>query len=459
MRHVDFDGTGRLSHTRQALTDLDVRVLLRPDDITPSSNQPIVGEYLTTGNKRGWLLQLNTDSTLTLFTSPNGTTVVTTNATAPASAVYDSGEKFWIRATMDVNNGASGRTTNFYYSDDGAAWTQLGSTVTASGTTSIFSDAANVITLGGQGTTAAYTGKVYEVGLYSTIGGSANLVDPEPWDWSTATYGASGVTFVTPSVSATVQDVYPPRVLVVGTDLEADDSVTYFRVVAGERTVVRAAEDVVPGDTALVRTDAELPFGRQLSYAMVLNDDEEYSTDAFTVELPGGKVALSDAISGAAAEVVIMSWPEKRYERPRTQFVVGGRNVVVKGLMPGFTGQVEVYTQAEASADNVRELLAEATEGVIQLRHAGDHPTKGSYGQVDAYLDVSAFTEVRWSQDGTDAKRRFVLDVVEVEPWAANVEAAGFTYADLEAAYEGLTYSDLAGDFATYLDLALGDFS
>lgn len=453
MKHVAFTGAGRLSQPRQALTDLDVQVLIRPADLTPSAEQVLVGEFLTTGNLRGWSVRLRTDGAVDYRFSNNGTASIAKTSTATiASAGYVDGDKFWLRVVHDVNNGAAGYDVKFYTSDDGTTWTQLGSTVTTATATTIFSSASNVITLGGEGTAATYVGKVYEVRVYSTIGGTTNLVDPEPWDWSTATYGASGVSTVTPSLTATEQDVYPPRVLVSAINIEVDDSVTFFRSVASDRTAVRGASDVVPGDTAMVRVDAELPFEVPVTYVMVLNDDEEYSTSPMTVALTGGNVALSDAITGAAAEVKIFNAPELRYDRPSSRFVVGGRNVLVTGLMPGFTGTIELLTEALASADNVRDLLEGATQGVIQLR-SSEQP------ENNAYIAVPGYAVMRTSQDGTDPRRRFVLDVVEVEPWAADVEAAGVTYQDLQDAYTGLTYNDLAGDYATYLALAQADFT
>lgn len=453
MRHVSFDGTGRLSHARQALTDLDVRLLVRPDDLTPSAVQIIASEYLTTGNKRGWQAVLLTTGVLRIRWSPDGTSSSTVDSTAAVTTLYADGDKFWVRFVLDVNNGAAGKTAQFYTSDDGVEWTQLGADVTSGGTTSIFSDAANVITMAGEGTAATYTGKVYAIQLMSTIGGSTNLVDPDPWDWSTATYGATGVTIVTPSITATEQDSWPPRVLVTGEDVETDDVVTFYRVVASTRTAVRGANAVTAGDTALVRRDAELPFGTVLSYVMDLNGEEEYATGTLTVDLPGGKVALTDAVTGAAAEVEITSWPEKRTERPASTFVVGGRNVAVMGLRPGFTSGIEIETDTDAGRENLDALLDSATSGVLQLRQ------DGSYGGVDCYVAVLSSTERRRDEtDGLDERRVWTLDVVEVEPWAADVEAAGYTWQDLIDAYTGLTWQDVIDDHDTWLDVVRAEF-
>lgn len=456
MKHVDFAGTGRLSYARQVLTDADFQVLIRPDDLTPAAEQHIGGEYRTSGNNRGWLLSIKTDGGLRWRFSADGTTPVTKDSTATlGSAGRVDGEKFWVRATMDVNNGSSGYDVRFYTSDDGVTWSQLGSTVTTATATSIYSNSGSVITLGGDHAAAWFTGNVYEVRLYSTIGGTTNLVDPDPWDWSTATYGATGVTIVTPALTADEQDSYPPRVLLTATDIEDDDSVTLYRQVAGDRTAVRGASDVIAGDTALVRVDAELPFGVPVTYVLVLNEDEEYTAGPATYALPGGKVALTDAISGAAAEVEILSWPEKRYERPSSTYVVGGRNLAVLGLQPGFSASIEIETATDSARENFASLLASATQGTLQLRQ------DGSYGGVDCYLVVLTAVEARRDNtDGTDERRRWVLDVIEVEPWAGDLEAAAFTLQDIADAYpDPLTLDDLSDDYATLLAIAQADFS
>lgn len=255
------------------------------------------------------------------------------------------------------------------------------------------------------------------------------------------------------AITATEQDVYPPRVLVSVTGLTLGDAIELFRVVGGERTEVRAGTSSSVTDTSFLTVDAELPFGVPVSYVAVVNSSTEYSTSATTYTLNGGKPVLTDAISGLAAEVVIRAWDEKRYNRQSSVFRVGGRNVVVSGDSGMFEGSIELYTETTSSRDNVMELLVDATEGVVQLRQPG------GYDGVDSHLAVTGVSERRFSQDGTDERRLITIDAVEVEGWAPALEARGFTYADLENLYTGLTYADLAAAHATYLDLAQADLS
>lgn len=254
------------------------------------------------------------------------------------------------------------------------------------------------------------------------------------------------------TVTVTEQDVWPPRVLISVTDLTLGDSVAVYRSVGGVRTAVRAGADAAVIDVAFLVIDAELPFGIPVSYVVSVNG-VEYATAAVTYTLPGGKVALTDAITGSSAEVVIRAWPERSYARQASTFVAGGRNIAVLGPMAGFTGTVEVYVDTTSSVESVFDLIDAATQGIIQIRQPG------GYDRIDCYVAVLAVRERRSSQDGTDERRFIALDLLEVESWAPTLEAAGFTYADLDAAYTGLTYAALAGDYTTYLQLAQADLS
>lgn len=256
------------------------------------------------------------------------------------------------------------------------------------------------------------------------------------------------------AISAAVQSLYPPSALVTVTGLTLTDSATIYRSAGGVRAPVRAGAVASATDPSLVRTDGELPFGTPVTYSVTVNSLADYTATAITATLPGGKAVLSDAITGAAAEVVILGWEEKGYARQASTFKVGGRNVVVSGDLGMFEATIELFTEAFTSSENLRELLAGATDGIVLLR--GPSPT---YPGVDCYVVPTDATERRFSQDGSDGRRTWVLQVAEVAPWAADLEASAFTYQDLADFYGLGTYADL-GNFIpnTYLAVAQGDF-
>jgi hypothetical protein len=248
------------------------------------------------------------------------------------------------------------------------------------------------------------------------------------------------------------QDVWPTRVLVAVTGILVGDSVAIYRQVGTERVLVQNGSTTSSTDVAFLRVDGQLPFGVPVSYVAVINNDET-DTPAITYVLDGGKVAITDAITGLAAEVVIWAWPDKIYDRSATAFSPGNRNVVVSGDFGQFESDLEVYVDATSSADNLKEVLTGATQGIVQLRQPG------GYDDVDCYVVVTQFRPRRWAQDGSDQKRIFAMHVIEVDPWASGLSASGFTYQDLADAYAGLAYSNVAADYATYLLLAEADLS
>jgi hypothetical protein len=115
---------------------------------------------------------LNIDGgTLRWQTSNDGTNFpVSALATATLpSAGLAAGTRFILKIKHKMNNGAAGNDVSFWYSlNSGASWTQLGSTVTTAGTTSIF-DSSSDLWLGDDsaGFNSLSGHKFYSVKIYS----------------------------------------------------------------------------------------------------------------------------------------------------------------------------------------------------------------------------------------------------------------------------------------------------
>jgi hypothetical protein len=149
--------------------DLDARIDLECDDW--SNITGLCGKWGAAG-QRSWQFVIDTDHTLRLLWSANGTTELSADSTA-AATIAD-GDRIALRATIDVNNGAAGRTITFYTAStiDGS-WSQLGSAVVQAGTTSIFDSTAD--TQAGELENGAYfgpVGRVYGLEVYSGIAGT-----------------------------------------------------------------------------------------------------------------------------------------------------------------------------------------------------------------------------------------------------------------------------------------------
>jgi hypothetical protein len=119
--------------------DIDIRVDLSLKSWT--SYTDLVSKWTGSGNQRSYAFAVDTGGILALYWSADGTTFLTAAATAVVPApLY--GRKA-VRVTLDVNNGAGGKTARFYYSDTiSGTWTQLGDAVTTGTTTSIFNSTA-----------------------------------------------------------------------------------------------------------------------------------------------------------------------------------------------------------------------------------------------------------------------------------------------------------------------------
>lgn len=258
---------------------------------------------------------------------------------------------------------------------------------------------------------------------------------------------------MTASLAVTDQSVWPPRKLITITGL-TNAFFTLFRVVGTQRTPVRGAHNqyVWPATDHLV-VDAEMPFGLAYSYEIEQPDGTVVDTDGpHTVTLPGGLVALSDAITGLAAEVTIGAMDPLASTTNAAVYATDGLNRVVSSPLSQPTTIIEYLTTTLTARNDLRALLAGTTAGIYQQR--GPDPAY----DADAYYSVLESRERRFSQDGTDERRITAVTVAQVDPWHSSLAAVGYDYADLAGAYTGLTYVDLNADFATYLDLAQGDF-
>lgn len=144
-----------------------------------------------TNTQRSWYLAVQSGGVLSFNWTTANSTILSTIATSHLP--FDVNTTKWIRATMDVDNGAGGRTTKFYTSDDGTTWTQLGTTVTASGTTSIYDSTAAVTTpTTDAGQFNLMDGIIYRLIIENGYDGAGSVVFDA--NFETATAGATTFT-------------------------------------------------------------------------------------------------------------------------------------------------------------------------------------------------------------------------------------------------------------------------
>lgn len=144
--------------------DIDVRAYLRLEDWTPGTIcYPFLYWTSITG---GYILYINTSGKLGFQWATGAANIGQESTVAPT---LTDGSAYWIRATLDVNNGAGGYDLKFYTSTDGISWTQVGATVTGGATTVIGTQSA------GAQICTNVAGDVYRIVVMNGIAGTTVL--------------------------------------------------------------------------------------------------------------------------------------------------------------------------------------------------------------------------------------------------------------------------------------------
>lgn len=153
-------------------SDIDLRADVTLSQWNPGVFRTLIAKYLPTGNQKSYGIGVNNEGRLSMFWSNNGSADLAADSTdlIPVTA-----GRLAVRATLDVDNGAAGKTVTFYTAPTNAGpWTQLGNPVTTAGTTSIFASTA-VLEVGTDsgGTADLLRGLVHAAEVRSGIGGTA----------------------------------------------------------------------------------------------------------------------------------------------------------------------------------------------------------------------------------------------------------------------------------------------
>lgn len=152
---ADFPGsTGNYATTpdsagNSVTGDIDLRVKLSMDDWTPATDQRVLSKWIATGDQRSYRFGVNADGTLHLGLSSAGTAGTTASVASSAATGYTDGTVHWIRVTWRNSDDR----TQFFTSEDGSNWTQLGTNRTVSAT-GIFDGTGELAVSGQEGGTA-----------------------------------------------------------------------------------------------------------------------------------------------------------------------------------------------------------------------------------------------------------------------------------------------------------------
>lgn len=156
--------------------DIDVRVDAQLvnwlDAADGLKTTELVGKLTVAAGGKSWFLGVRSNK-LYFEWSADGTN--TLSASSTTELVVPPSGRLTVRVTLDVDNGASGRTITFWTAPSGTAgpWIQLGTAVVQSGTTSIFNSTTSVRV--GNATDVAMTpgaGRCMAVEIRNGIGGT-----------------------------------------------------------------------------------------------------------------------------------------------------------------------------------------------------------------------------------------------------------------------------------------------
>lgn len=156
--------------------DIDIRLDLAMDDWSPTGTQEFVSKYSTGDNQRAYRFLILPGGSILIQWSTNGSVDSTSLISSVNLSSFANGSRHQIRVAFDVDNGSSQHEANFYTKDTGdlsssTGWTQLGTTQTGSGTTSIF-DSSEQLSIGQRSGVEFLVGKVYRTQIFNGIAGT-----------------------------------------------------------------------------------------------------------------------------------------------------------------------------------------------------------------------------------------------------------------------------------------------
>lgn len=389
--------------------DLDVRIEVYLRNWV--ANNDLIGKATVTGNQVSWGFYVKSDGTLQLWWSNDGSTLLHSTSTV-AVPVPTSG-RLALRATIDVNNGASGNTVTFYTSDSiSGTWTQLGSAVVTSGTTSIF-DSTAAVQVGRipSFTFAGIDGKVFSAEIRSGIGGSV-VANP---DFTSQTVGDTSFT----DGHSNTWTINDPASITDRTYRFWGEITKYTpgRDISGKDATVKVEASGITrrlsqGDATLhssMTREFSNPARTHIIAYWPLEDETE-ATQAASA-LPNGTPAV---ITGSPTMGDFADWTATD---PLPTMGTG----TIKGVVPPYTGTDEISIRlfvfaASGSVTTETSLLHLSLNG-------------GTISRVDVRIDSSGQLRTRaYSANGTS-----ILDSTH----AFAMFSLGFTILDLELSKNG----------------------
>ncbi len=217
-RYLDLPGTnGHFASTPDHASlditgDVDLRAYVALDWDSVSAYEPIV--WKVASGQRSYWLTLAANNSLEMSWSIDGSAQIIEGSTVDPGATLADGDFQWVRATLDVDNDASGYDVKFYlggFDRNNPVWVQLGATVVGGATTSIFSGTAALL-VGADGFSSNWLkglvgiAQVYD-GIDGTLVADFDAADFTVGDTDTDTaVGSAGKTWTIDGTSSFIKD-------------------------------------------------------------------------------------------------------------------------------------------------------------------------------------------------------------------------------------------------------------
>lgn len=182
---------------------IDVQIKVSMADWTPAVQCIMTGRSGASGT-RGWYVLVNTAGLPTFVYSVDGTAIATMSPGALLGLA--DGSTKWLRWLFTPDDGAGNKVLKCYTSDDGATWTQLGTTQTSAGAVTLFNPNLGY-EVGGVAAGVGSSGlKVYEVRIRNGENGP-NVVPALPDLWPP--YNINGAQVVGAPICTIVNGSHP----------------------------------------------------------------------------------------------------------------------------------------------------------------------------------------------------------------------------------------------------------
>lgn len=202
-------------------SNIDLRCKVALNSWVPAAVQDLVSKYDGGINQRSYMLQIDTTGKINFWHSVLGTGGLVTQSTASVGAANYSAK--WVRVAADMVAGL----VNFYTSDDGASWTQLGTAnvALAGGASSIFSGTAQLAIGSRSDGAELVSGKIYRAQVFNGIAGTL------AFDFNPSSY-TSGTTLTDASANAATITIQGGATIVTRTKVYGDGTDDYMKAPA-----------------------------------------------------------------------------------------------------------------------------------------------------------------------------------------------------------------------------------